>query len=203
MELTTLALFAAALFVNAGSPGPGIAALVARVVADGLGSVLPFLLAFWIGELLWLVAAVTGLSLVAQTFGMAFLVLKYLGMAYLLLLAWRMWTRPVTVAAAELPRAGDPWRTFLAGFALTIGNPKIMVFYLALLPSLIDLGTVGAWGLLELCAVALLVMMTVDLSWALAAAWARRWLRTPRAMRLANRVSAATMGGAAAAIATR
>ncbi|MBL8790156.1 MAG: LysE family translocator, partial [Rhizobiales bacterium] len=58
MELTALALFAAALFVNAGSPGPSIAALVARVISRGLGSVLPFLAAMWLGEALWLVAAV-------------------------------------------------------------------------------------------------------------------------------------------------
>jgi threonine/homoserine/homoserine lactone efflux protein len=78
-----------------------------------------------------------------------------------------------------------------------------MVFYVALLPSLIDMGSVTALGLLELCAVALLVMMAVDLGWAGAAAWARRWLRTPRAVRLANRVGATAMGGAALAIATR
>ena len=202
MELATLGLFAAALFVNAGSPGPGIAALVARVIADGLRSVLPFLLAFWIGELLWLVAAVTGLSLLAQAFGTAFLILKYLGIAYLLVLAWRMWTRPV-VASDGLPRGADGWRTFLAGFALTIGNPKIMVFYLALLPSLIDLEAVGAHGLAELCLTALLVMMMVDLSWAFAAAWARSWLRTPRMVRIANRLSATAMTGAAVTIATR
>ncbi|MGH6906934.1 MAG: LysE family translocator, partial [Aestuariivirga sp.] len=54
MDLTILALFAAALFINAGSPGPSIAALVARVLTRGWRSVLPFLAAMWIGEAIWL-----------------------------------------------------------------------------------------------------------------------------------------------------
>lgn len=202
MEPATLGLFAAALFVNAGSPGPGIAALVARVATDGIRPVLPFMAAFWIGELLWLVAAVLGLSALALAFHGVFVVLKWLGVAYLAYLAWRLWTRPAG-PAADLPRAESGWATFAAGFALTMGNPKVMVFYVALLPTVVDLGAVGPLALMELGLTALAVMMVVDLGWALAAAWARGWLRSPRAVRIANRVGATAMGGAAVAVATR
>ena len=44
-----------------------------------------------------------------------------------------MWTAPVA-EAEPLPEAGSGWRLFGAGLAVTLGNPKIMVFYLALLP---------------------------------------------------------------------
>ncbi len=203
MELATLGLFAAALFVNAGSPGPSIAALVARVISHGLGSVLPFLLAMWIGEVIWLIAAVTGLGFLAQSFATVFLVIKFAGVGYLLYLAWRMWTAPVRIEGAALPEAGGSVRMFLTGLALTMGNPKIMVFYLALLPSLIDLNAITAFGLAELVVVAFAVMLTVDLAWAIGASWARRWLKSPRAVRIANRSSAAAMGGAALVIATR
>jgi threonine/homoserine/homoserine lactone efflux protein len=203
MELTALGLFAAALLVNAGSPGPSIAALVARVISGGIASVLPFLIAMWIGEALWLIAAVLGLGFVAAKFYAVFTIIKYLGIAYLLYLAWKMWTAPVDVRAGQLPGDRSAMRMFLTGMALTLGNPKIMVFYMALLPSLIDLGRVSMLGLTELVAVALFIMAAVDLAWALAAAWARTWLRSPRAMRIANRTGAAAMGGAAAVIATR
>jgi threonine/homoserine/homoserine lactone efflux protein len=203
MELAALGLFAAALFVNAGTPGPSIAALVARVISNGLGSVLPFLLAMWIGEAMWLVAAVQGLGFIAQQFQMAFALIKYCGIAYLLYLAWKMWTAPMTVEESKMPMAKSPLALFATGMALTIGNPKIMVFYLALLPSLIDLNTVSGLGLLELVTVALAVMISVDLAWTCAASWARRWLKSPRAVKIANRTSACAMTGAAAAIATR
>lgn len=203
MELSALLLFAAALFVNAGSPGPSIAALVARVISRGIGSVLPFLAAMWIGEALWLVAALLGLGVLAEMFHSVFLVIKYAGVAYLIWLAVKMWRAPVTMEEGTLPDEGDRFRMFLTGMALTIGNPKIMVFYIALLPSLIDLQTVTLLGGVELVATALAVMMTVDLTWAVAASWARGWLKSPRAMRLANRASATAMTGAAVAIATR
>jgi threonine/homoserine/homoserine lactone efflux protein len=203
MELATLGLFAAALFVNAGSPGPSIAALVARVISRGLGSVLPFLLAMWIGEAIWLIAAVLGLGFLAQSFATVFVVIKFAGVAYLLFLAWKMWNAPVRIEQESLPEVGGSVRLFLTGLALTIGNPKIMVFYLALLPSLIDLNAITALGLAELVAVAFAVMMTVDLAWAIGASWARRWLKSARAVRIANRSSAAAMGSAALVIATR
>ena len=203
MDIATLSLFAAALFINAGSPGPSIAALVARVLSRGLGSVLPFLLAMWIGEVLWLVAAVLGLGFLAQSFGAAFMVLKFAGVAYLLYLAWQMWNAPVDLQGGVLPESGGAVRMFLTGMALTIGNPKIMVFYMALLPTIIDLERVSTVGLAELVVVCFAVMMTVDLAWAFAAAWARGWLRSPRAMRIANRTGATAMAGAAVVIASR
>jgi threonine/homoserine/homoserine lactone efflux protein len=203
MQLAALALFAAALLVNAGAPGPSIAALVARVIGGGLASVLPFLAAMWLGELLWLVAAVLGLGFIAAKFYLAFTVVKYLGVAYLLYLAWTMWRAPAEIAERHLPPGPAPGRMFLTGLAITLGNPKIMVFYLALLPTLIDLNQVGALGLAELVATALAIMAAVDLGWAVTASWARTWLKSPRAVRIANRSSAAAMGGAAIVIATR
>ena len=202
MTLAALLVFAAALFATAGSPGPSIAALVARVFSTGLKSVLPFLAAMWVGAFLWLAAAVGGLIVLAQTYAPVFSVLKYVGCLYLLYLAWRMWTAPTDVRAGELP-AGSALQMFMTGMAITLGNPKIMVFYLALLPALIDLDHLTIAGFAALAATALAVLVIVDLAWAFAAAGARQFFRTPRAMRIANRTGAAAMGGAALVIATK
>ena len=201
LDAATLALFAAALAIAAGSPGPSIAALVARVIARGPGSVMPFLAAMWIGEAIWLTCAVSGLAVIAQTFQLAFTLLKWAGVGYLLYLAWRMWTAPT--AGTGLPDADTPLRLFGAGLAVTLGNPKIMVFYLALLPSLLDLSSVTLLGWAELIAVMAVVLVTVDLVWVLGAARARRLFQTHAGRRLANRLSAGLMAGAAGAIAAR
>jgi threonine/homoserine/homoserine lactone efflux protein len=203
MHLTSLLIFAGALLVAAGSPGPSIAALVARVISKGFRDVFPFLLAMWIGEGIWLSFAVFGLAVMAQTFHFAFVVLKWAGVAYLAFLAWKMWTAPVEAKAGDLPKEDSPLRLFFAGMAVTLGNPKIMMFYLALLPTIIDLGAVTLLGWVELTLTMAIVLVVIDLTWVLAAAQARRLLKSERAMRIANRVSAATMGGAAAAIAAR
>jgi threonine/homoserine/homoserine lactone efflux protein len=151
-----------------------------------------------------LVLAVLGLAALAETFHWAFLVVKYCGVAYLLYLAWQMWRAPLVLGAGRIaPRGGQPLRMFLAGLTVTLGNPKIMAFYLALLPTIIDLGGVGALGLLELALTMLAVLAAVDIAWIALAERARRLLTSPRALRAANRVSATLMGGAAAAIAAR
>jgi threonine/homoserine/homoserine lactone efflux protein len=203
MDLTALILFAGALALSAGSPGPSIAALVARVLARGPGSVMPFLAAMWLGEAIWLSAAVFGLSLLAATFHTAFVVLKYLGAAYLLWLAWKMWHAPVTQAGASLPQRDSALALFGSGMAITLGNPKLMAFYLALLPSIINMDAVGLVGWAELIATMLAVLVAVDLAWVAAATAARRFLQSPRAVRVVNRAGATAMGGAAVAIAAR
>ncbi len=201
MDWATLAIFAGALVLNAGSPGPSVAALVARVLTAGPASVLPFLAAMWLGEAMWLTAAVWGLSALAAAAQGLFAALKWAGIAYLLWLAWKMWHAPVGEGAAMPARGG--WALFGSGMALTLGNPKIMAFYLALLPALVDLARLSAAGWLELVGVMLAVLVAVDLSWVAAAGAARGFLRSSRARRITNRASAVAMGGAAAAIAAR
>ncbi len=203
MDFSALLIFGVTLLVAAGSPGPSIAALVARVITRGWRDVLPFLLAMWIGEAIWLSFAIFGLAYVAETFHHLFVAIKYAGVAYLLYLAWKMWTAPLETGTGEMPAADSRLRLFLAGMAVTLGNPKIMMFYLALLPTLIDLTSVTLLGWVELTATMMLVLVAVDAAWMVAAAQARRLLKSSRAMRIANRASASMMAGAAAAIATR
>jgi threonine/homoserine/homoserine lactone efflux protein len=201
MTVSNLLVFALALVVAAGSPGPNVAALVARVLSNGIKDVLPFLVALWLGEMLWLACAVAGLAVVARTLGVVFLAIKLVGVAYLLFLAWKMWFAPIDVAKGALPSGQSPWRMFAAGLTLSLGNPKIMVFYLALLPTLVDLDRVSVPAWIELTAVALVVLTVVDLAWALLAVRARKLLTSRKAVKIANRTSATMMAGAAAVIA--
>lgn len=203
MALSALLVFALALMVAAGSPGPGIAALVARVMSNGFRDVLPFLAAMWIGEILWMSFAVAGLAALAKTFATAFLLLKIAGIVYLLFLAVKMWLAPAAVDDGQLPSGRSPLRMFAAGLTVSLGNPKIMVFYVALLPTLVDLSRVGPLAWAELALTMLVVMAAVDLSWALLAVRARRLLRSRRAVKVANRASATMMAGAAVVMATR
>lgn len=203
MTLASLLVFAGALIVAAGSPGPSVAALVGRVLSRGYRDVLPFLVAMWVGEAIWLSLAVAGLATLAERFQPAFATIKWLGVAYLLFLAVKMWRAPAEPAGTDLPDARSRRRMFLAGMAVTLGNPKIMLFYVALLPAIIDLGGVTFSGWAELVATMLLVLAFVDLSWVLLAARARLLLRSPRAVRFTNRASAGLMASAAVAIAAR
>lgn len=87
MTLSALALDAAVYFAAVATPGPGVAALVTRVLGYGLRGVAPFILGFVARDLVWFSIAATGLSLVAHRLAAAFFVLKILGAIYLLRVA--------------------------------------------------------------------------------------------------------------------
>lgn len=177
MTLTSLLVFAGALLVAAGSPGPSVAALVARVLAKGARDVMPFLVALWIGEAIWLSFAVAGLAAIAENFHLLFLAIKWLGVGYLLYLAWKMWTAEPDISGDNLPQSRSAAKLFFAGITVTLGNPKVMMFYVALLPSIIDLSSVTVVGWMELVATMLVVLVVVDFGWVAMASKARTFLK--------------------------
>ena len=204
MDPAALLIFAATLFVAAASPGPGIAAILARVLGRGMNGAVAFTAGLALGDVVWLTIAVLGLAAVAYTFNGVFLAIKYAGVVYLLYLAYRLWTQPVEARDVVAQASGDrPVRLFLAGLAVTMGNPKVMVFYLALLPSLIDLQAVTLLGWLELSLVTLGVLTIVFGSYVLLAARTRRLFTSPRAVRMINRGTGTVMASAAVAIAAK
>ena len=204
MDPAALLIFAATLFVAAASPGPGIAAIVARVLGRGLNGAVAFTAGLAVGDVVWLTIAVLGLAAIANTFHVVFQVIKYVGVVYLLYLAYRLWTQAVEAREVVAETSTDkPVRLFLAGLAVTMGNPKVMVFYLALLPSLIDLQAVTLLGWLELSLVTLSVLAVVFGSYVLLAARTRDLFTSPRAIRMVNRGTGAVMASAAVAIAAK
>jgi threonine/homoserine/homoserine lactone efflux protein len=204
MDISALILFATALFVAAASPGPGIAAIVARVLGRGLSGAFAFTAGLALGDVVWLTIAILGLAAIAQTFHGVLLAIKYAGVCYLLFLAWKLSTQPVE-ARGVIASASDahPIRLFLAGLAVTMGNPKVMVFYLALLPSIIDLHAVTILGWIELSLVVLSVLAIVFGAYTLLAARTRRLFTSARSVRMINRSTGAVMAGAALAIAAK
>lgn len=204
IDVTALVLFAGALAIAAAVPGPAVAAIVARVLARGTRGLAPFILGIILSDVIWLTLAVTGLAVLAQTFHGVFTLIKYLGAAYLLWLAWRFWTAPaaaVSAAPLEVREGGLP--AFLGGLFVGLANPKAMMFYLALLPGFIPLNAVTPLTFAELAAVTFAVLAVIFSGYVIAAARARRLLTSPRALAIVNRATGAVMAGAAVAVAAR
>lgn len=202
MEPHALLAFAVVLGIACASPGPTIAALVARVLGRGVAGAPAFCAGLLFSDMLWLTGAVLGLAVLAETVQPVFVAIKYLGAAYLLYLAWKLWRAPAgAVTAAPVP--GEGLRLFLAGIAVGSGNPKTMLFYLALLPSVLPLERIGIADYLALLAVQVAIYGGILLGYVVLAARARRAFASSRAMRYVNRLTGAVMAGAAVAVATR
>ena len=203
MEASQLIIFTLAYLAVLVMPGPGVTALVARVLARGGRGAPAFIAGFVSGAVAWLTIAVTGLSALAATFSQLFLAIRYAGAAYLLFLAWKFWkASPISQAAGDASPDGSV-RLFFAGLAINLGNPKVIVFFLALLPTVVDIGTLTPPGFAELVLIVFAVATSVLSIYALAAARARRLLTTRRTLRLVNRGSSVVMAGTAICIATR
>lgn len=204
MDIAALAMFAIALFVAAAAPGPGIAAIVARVLGRGPRGAVAFSAGLAFGDVIWLSFAIVGLATLAQTFHEVFLVIKWAGIAYLLYLAYKLWTAPAApqdVTSDQPPES--PLRLFFAGLAVTMGNPKVMVFYMALLPTLIDLTRITIIGYVELVTITLTILTVVLGIYVTLAARARRLFTSAKAVKALNRTTGTVMAGAAVAIASR
>ncbi|ARP99077.1 LysE family translocator [Pseudorhodoplanes sinuspersici] len=194
--------FAMVLLVAVISPGPAVAAIIARVMARGTDGIVAFCAGLVLGDLIWLCCAMFGLAALAALFQPVFLIVKYCGAAYLLYLAWKLWTGAGAPVAAE-PVRGQGRQLFGAALLLSMGNPKMMLFYLALLPTLIDLTQLTLTDMAELAVIVALVVSIVLTGYVVLAAQARRLFTRPRAVQTVNRTASVAMAGAAAAIIAR
>ena len=202
MTLSGLLLFAGVYGLAVASPGPAIAAIVARSLTTGFARTLPFVAGIVIGDLVWFVFTALGLAVVMQAFHGLFVAIKYAGCAYLLYLAWKLWTAPVGAATPAHVR-GEGLRLVLGGLALTLGNPKVMIFFLSILPLVVDIGGLDALAIAEVAVVLVAVIGSVLTLYAFAAHRARALITSPAAARTVNRASGAVMAAAAGLIATR
>lgn len=204
MTLTAILTYAAALGIAAAIPGPGITAVVARALGSGFRPAFAMSLGLVVGDLVWLTAVVLGLALLAQTFGFAFMAIKWLGVAYLAWLAWKFWSEGIDPEKVEA-RSGrrDFLSNFVAGLTLTLGNPKTMIFYVAITPTLVNLQTLTLADYGVLTAVTVVVLLVVLVPYLALAAKARGFLSSPRGLKYLSRGAATFLAGAAAAIAAR
>ena len=83
------------------TPGPGVAAIIARSLAHGFKGAPAFVAGFVVGDLVWFGIAATGLAALAKTAATVFVAIKWAGVAYLLYLAWKLWTAPAERVAVD------------------------------------------------------------------------------------------------------
>ena len=204
MSLYGLTAFALLYALAVASPGPAVASLVARALARGVSGAPAYIAGFLIGDLVWFTLAATGLAMLAHSAYTVFLVIRYLGAAYLLYLAWRLWRAPAAaLGSAQAPPRERRLQLLLGSLALTLGNPKTMVFFLAVLPTAVELDRLTPAGFMAMALVIACVLPAVLGAYTLFAARARARLSRPGTVRWVQRGTGAVMAGAAIAVATR
>ena len=204
LDVAQALAYTAALGVAAAIPGPGITALVARAAGSGPGAAFAMLGGLVVGDLIYLSFAVFGLALVAESFSGLFVAIRWFSIGYLCWLAWSFWHAKHHDLSAARSTRRDLASSCASGLMLTLGNPKTIAFYLALLPLVIDLGSVGVsvWATV-LVPLTVAVLGVVGGAFIVAALGVRRVLSSATAQRRLHRGAALAMAGAAGATIAR
>lgn len=203
MTLSGLLIFAGVYGIAVLSPGPAVAALIAKVLSSGVRASAPFIWGVVAGDLVWFTLVAMGLVTIAENFQAVFAVIKYVGVAYLLYLAFKLWTAPAEPMLESAQPDTGGLKLFLGGLALTLGNPKVMVFFVSILPLVVDLNALTPVIAAEVSVLIFVILSAAMWTYALAADRARGLVTSSKAMKLVNRGTAGVMAGAAMAVAAR
>ena len=204
MLLDTWISFFVACWIISLSPGAGAIASMSSGLNYG------FRRGYWnaIGLQLALALQIgivaTGLGAVLATSELAFSVIKWFGVAYLVYLGWKQWVAPPAAMAVESGDAahGRPWPLVMRGFVVNASNPKAIVFILAVLPQFLDPARPLLAQYLILAATMIVVDLIVMAGYTGLAARVLRLLRAPHQQRLLNRTFGGLFAAAALLLAT-
>jgi threonine/homoserine/homoserine lactone efflux protein len=180
------------------TPGPGVIAIMARALGSGFRATVPASLGILVGDLCLMTLSAFGLAVVAQAMGHLFLAVKIAGGLYLLFIAYKYWTAEVPEATEVIPESAG--RGFLAYLGLTLGNPKAIVFFVALLPLAVNPKTLTPVGYAQLVLATFVVIPAVTLTYAALAARLSRFVASRKARRRINKGAGAVMACAGVAV---
>ncbi|XUY25880.1 LysE family translocator [Agrobacterium sp. rho-8.1] len=193
MDMMTLIAFAATFFVFAASPGPDNMTIVARTITHGAASGLAYGAGTVAGILIFLTLAAFGLSIVAAEMGTLMTLLRYAGAAYLIWMGIKLWTAESIMPELQTVRArGNLLSIFATGMALNLGNPKMPLFYVALLPNVVG-ASLTVDHLAVLAGVILAVEAVVIGGHVALAVRARTLLRSEKIVRRVNHTAGGVM----------
>ncbi|WP_110643815.1 LysE family translocator [Salinicola sp. CPA57] len=199
MTPESAATYLLAIFLFAITPGPGVFALIATGMNAGFRGCLSLTVGMTLSDVLYLLLATFGLATLAEHWGEVFGVIRVLGALYLFYLGWKLWTSPTQ--DEEMPATGANGGALAGvtqGFLISASNPKVILFYIAFLPTFVDLDRLGGASLTLLVALTVVGLMSGLCLVAAGAARTRRIFRSSRAQRRLNRGAGSLMIGAGA-----
>jgi len=185
LTLGALLAYAGALVVLVATPGPVVAALIARSAVGGVRAAVPLAAGVAVGDIVWPLLAMLGIGVVAGVWADFLAVLRYGGAVILVLMGVQLIRRAEAAGLAVTGGLGRErgWAGFTAGLMVIAGNPKAILFYMGVLPGFFDFRTLTPLDMGIICLVSVLVPFLGNLAWAALFARARRWLADPVAMR--------------------
>ena len=168
-------------------PGPVWVALTARALSGGFAAAWPLAIGVTIGDLVWPLTAILGLSWIESAYGDLLSILRWVAAAIFLIMGVLLIRKPAAPLNADsrLTRPGI-WAGLSVGVAAVIGNPKAILFYMGALPGFFTLERLTAPDIAAIIAISALVPMAGNLGLALFLDRARQLLSSPESVHRLN-----------------
>lgn len=141
IEPAKFALFIGVSWALIISPGPDMIYVITRGMAHGRRAGMVSAIGVVCGILVHTTAAALGLTLILQTSALAFLLVKFVGAAYLIYLGLKAWRDQNTFDLQTSSSSANSGALFWQGVLSNVFNPKIAIFFLAFLPQFVDQGS--------------------------------------------------------------
>lgn len=187
-----LALFGAMLIV-ALVPGPAVFAVIARTFSSGFSRGLMMIIGITLGDFIFILLALFGLSIISEIMGTTFLIIKYASAAYLIWLGVNLLKSKASAEDIKASKESSLFANLMTGLMINLGNPKAIVFYVGLFPAFIDVNQVVTMDVLAIMAVATVAFGSVNIGYALLALRAKKMLRNPHASSIINKAAGTIM----------
>ncbi|MBL9047008.1 MAG: LysE family translocator [Tabrizicola sp.] len=177
-------------------PGPVWVALTARALSGGFAAAWPLAVGVALGDLVWPLAAILGLSWIESSYGDVLSVLRWVAAVFFLVMGALLIRKPAATMNADsrLTRPGL-WAGFSVGLAAVIGNPKAILFYMGALPGFFTLDTLTPADIALIIAISAAIPMAGNLGLALFLDKARQLLSSPESLRRLNVASGVLLIG--------
>lgn len=202
VSATDLSFYAGALLVLFATPGPVWVALLARSMAGGFAAAWPLAVGVAVGDALWPLLAIFGLTWIVAQFSQFMTVMQWVA-AITFLVMGILLIRNADRGLSSDSRLTKPgrWAGFATGVAVVIGNPKAILFYMGVLPGFFDLTRVTAPDIAAIVALSVAIPLLGNLLLAASIDRARRLLTSPAALRRMNLIAGGLMIAVGAVIA--
>ena len=164
ITLSQAFLYSIALAILWLTPGPVWVAILARSISGGFRSAVPLIFGVALGDLLWPLVALLGLSYLISLYADILIIFRYLASIILIIMGLLLIinSKKIFSENSHLTKPGH-WAGFTAGLSAVLANPKASLFYMTLLPNFFDFNKINLLDILFICCLSAFVPMVGNL----------------------------------------
>jgi threonine/homoserine/homoserine lactone efflux protein len=149
MNFEILLAFLIGMLILSATPGPGVLGSVSTALSKGFKSSLLFICGLVIGDIFFFNLAILGMSAISKIMGQLFYIIKIIGGVYLLYLGLNIIKHRNDEINLSIDKRSK-YKTLLSGLLLTLGNPKPILFYASIVPTIIDINRINFYEVIAI-----------------------------------------------------